>query len=250
ADFLGTWISPVAHTADCRRGRDLETGRVSWHVQFEPRMSITGSKADLRFAIAPAEMSLLLMHLAHRLARTAGQPFVSANREPVAMDAAFLDELADRMWQARGRSLVVCGSNDQRQQVLVNFVNHLLGNYGATLDLDRPSLQAEGDDRSLETLLGELRQGKVQALFAYGVNPVFNLPGSEPLSAFLRKVPLMVSFAPHLDETAALAKYVLPEPHYLESWSDVEAVSGVVALSQPTVPRFGDTRSLLETIAA
>ena len=46
ADFLGTWISPVEYTADYRAGRDLEAKRVSYHVQFEPRMSVSGSKAD------------------------------------------------------------------------------------------------------------------------------------------------------------------------------------------------------------
>ena len=60
----------------------------------------------------------------------------------------------------------------------------------------------------------------------------------------LRKVPLLVSFAQRMDETAALARYVLPEQHYLESWSDAEPVSGLVSVSQPTVHPLGDTRSL------
>ncbi|MBI3646386.1 MAG: 4Fe-4S dicluster domain-containing protein, partial [Acidobacteriales bacterium] len=250
ADFLGTWISPVEYTADYRAGRDLETKRVSWHAQFESRMSVTGSKADRRFAIAPGEMGLLLTHLAQRVSRKAAAPFVPGEPEAASIDTAFLDELAERLWRTRGRSLVVCGTNDLQQQVLCNYLNHLLGNYGSTLDVEKPSLQGQGSDRELEGLLGELRDGKVKALFVHGVNPVFDLPNSDGLAEALRKVPLLVSFAQRVDETSALARHVLPEPHYLEFWNDAETVSGVVSISQPTVHPLGDTRSLLETIAA
>ncbi len=250
ADFLGTWISPVEYTADYRAGRDLEAKRVSYHVQFEPRMSVTGSKADRRFAVAPGEMGLLLTHLAQRVARKAGTAVPSGEPETASsVGAAFLDELTDRLWHARGRSLIVCGSDDLQQQLQSNYLNHLLGNYGSTLDVEKPSLQVQGSDKELGALLAELHDGKVKALFIYGVNPAFDLPDGEALAGVLRKVPLLVSFAQRTDETAALARYVLPEQHYLESWSDAEPVSGLVSVSQPTVHPLGDTRSLLETIA-
>jgi len=250
ADFLGTWISPVEYTADYRAGRNLEAKRVSYHVQLEPRMSVTGSKADQRFAVAPGELGLLLTHLAQRIAHKAGVPFAAGEVDTPSLKVAVLDDLAERLWQARGRSLVVCGTNEVQQQALTNYVNHLLGNYGSTLDLEAPSRQVQGSDRELEMLLGELRSGVVRALFIHGVNPVFDLPGGEELRSTLRKVPLLVSFAQRMDETASVASYVLPEPHYLETWTDGEAVTGVVSLSQPAVHRLGKTRSLLETIAA
>src|SRR5262249_16702021 len=50
--------------------------------------------------------------------------------------------------------------------------------------------------------------------------------------------------------TARAARYVGPHPHYLESWGDAEPVNGVVSLRQPTIPRFGDTRPLIESLAA
>ncbi|MBZ5573979.1 MAG: TAT-variant-translocated molybdopterin oxidoreductase [Acidobacteriia bacterium] len=233
ADFLGTWISPVEYTADYRAGRDLEAKRISYHVQFEPRMTVTGSKADRRFVVAPGEMGLLLTHLALRIARKAAAPLTPGAPEAVSVDSAFLDELADRLWHARGRSLIVCGANDLQQQFLSNYLNHLLGNYGPTLDLKQPSLQAQGSDKELGGLLAELQYGKVKALFIHGVNPAFDF-----------------SFAQRVDETAVLARYVLPEQHYLESWNDAEPVSGLVSVSQPTIHPLGDARSLVETIAA
>ena len=250
ADFLGTWISPVEYTATYRVGRNLEERRVSYHVQFEPRMSVTGSKADSRFAVAPGDLGVLLTHLTQLVAKKAGVSIDWPEPDASAVPIAFLEQLADRLWRARGRSLVVCGSQDVREQMLVNYLNHLLGNYGTTIELDRPSWQAQGNDRELELLLGELQSGKVQALFVYAVNPAFDLPGGDELAAALRKVPLLVTLSQRMDETAELASYVLPERHFLEAWSDAEPISGVASISQPTMHPRGDTRSALETLSA
>jgi Fe-S-cluster-containing dehydrogenase component/anaerobic selenocysteine-containing dehydrogenase len=249
ADFLGTWISPVEYTAAYRAGRDLESKRVSYHVQFEPRMSVTGSKADQRFAVAPGDLGVLLTDLARLVSQKAGVAVNWAEPDAPAVSIAFLNQLADQLWRARGRSLVVSGSQDVPQQVLVNYLNHLLDNYGTTIDLERPSLQAQGNDRELDRLVGDLQAGKVQALFVHGVNPVFDLPNGDALAEALRKVPLLVSVAQRLDETTELATYVLPEQHFLESWGDTEAIGGTISLSQPTVHPFGETRSLLEILS-
>lgn len=250
ADFLGTWISPVEHTAAYRDGRNLEKDakRFSYHVQFESRMSVTGSKADRRMAVAAGEMGVLLTGLASRVAHHAGASFDAGGMDSPAVDAAFLDDLAARFWKARGRSLVVCGTNDFQQQILANYLNHLLGNYGSTVDLERPSWQAQGNDAGLEKLLRELQEDRVRALFVYGVNPIFDLPGGDPLARWMKQVPLRVSFAQRADETAEIATHLCPDHHFLESWADAEPVSGVVNISQPTIHPIFNTRSALESL--
>ena len=251
ADFLGTWISPVEFTAGYRAGRALEGEhpRMSYHVQFESRMSLTGSKADRRVRIAPGQLGLIMSQLALRVARKAGIP-ISWSVADSSVSSGMLDDLAQRLWQARGRSLVVCGEQDVQAQVLCNFLNHLLNNYGATLDMERPSYQRQGNDRELETLLRELRDAKVAALLIHGVNPVFDLPVGDELPALLKNVPLVVTFAERPDETSALAHFVCPEPHRLESWADVEAVAGTISLAQPAMQQFGSNRLLIESLAA
>jgi molybdopterin-containing oxidoreductase family iron-sulfur binding subunit len=252
ADFLGTWISPPEFTAGYRAGRRLDATppRFSLHVQFESRLSLTGSKADRRLRVGPHEHGLLLTHLAVRLARRAQTPFRAPGAEEPSIPAAVLDDLADRLWAARGRSLVVCGVQDVATQTLVNFINDVLGNYGATLDLRRPSWQRQGSDRDLEGLLGELAAGRVAALFLTGVNPVCELPAGREIAAAIERVPLVVSFAERLDETAALARAVCPDHHFLESWSDAETVQGVVSVCQPAIRPLGNTRALVETLTA
>src|SRR5262249_12351865 len=130
-----------------------------------------------------------------------------------------------------------------------NFINHLLGNYGSTVDIERPSLQSQGDDSELLGLIRELENGKVGALFLHDVNPVYELPDAEALTAALRRVPLLVSLSQRLDETASLAQYVCPDAHSLESWGDAEAIAGIVSIQQPTIQPFGNTRSAVESVS-
>jgi len=250
-DFLATWISPVEFTSAYCAGRDPDAKppRMSYHAQFEPRMSVTGSKADRRIRVAPGELGLAMSQLAQRFARKAGVSLAWSALEESSVSAELLDELASRLWEARGKSLVVCGEQDVAVQVLCNFINHVLGNYGATLDIEKPSLQRQGNDRDLAALLDELRAGKVAALFISGVNPGFDLPAGEELAAALKKIPLVVSFAERPDETSALAGFVCAVPHRLESWDDAETAAGVMGFAQPAIRPLGNTRALVETLA-
>lgn len=248
ADFLATWISPVEFTAAYTTGRrpTAERPRMSYHVHFEPRMTLTGGNADRRYATAPGGSGAILTCLAGRIANRAGFRFDSGPNCDLPVDRPTLDRLAGRLWDARGKSLVINGANDAGEQRLVNFINHLLGNYGTTLDVARPSYQAQGSDAGVAELLDEISAGSVQALFVLGANPAFDFPRH---AAAMARVPLIVSLAERRDETAALAHYVAPDHHFLESWGDAEPVAGRVSLQQPAVRPLADTRSSLESLA-
>ncbi len=252
ADFLGPWIAPVPHAVGYHAARPVQSPapELSYHVQVESRLSLTGTKADQRLCVAPGELGLVMTHLADRVAQRAGATWGGGDRQPPPVPARFLDDLADRLWAARGRSLVLCGSRDVSAQLVCNFLNHLLQNYGTTLDAEHPSYQNQSDEPALRRLLDEIRRGQVGALLIYRSNPVYDLPDGDALGDALRSIPLVVSFACRLDETAARARYVCPEPHELESWGDAEAVDGVVSLQQPTIQPLGAGRPLLESLAA
>jgi molybdopterin-containing oxidoreductase family iron-sulfur binding subunit len=252
ADFLGTWIAPVQFTAAYRAGR-VPTGdpvKLSHHAQVESRLSLTGGRADERLCVAPHEMRTVLGRLATGLARHAGV------RLKLAPDPAKLppeaetvcDQLTSRLWAARGRSLVLCGIQDVSAQVVCNFINDMLKSYGTTLDIERPSYQRAGSDAQVQQLIQELREQRVDALFVLNCNPVADLPEGAALAEALKMVPLLVCCTGQLDETANVAEFVCPEPHYLESWGDAEPVGGVVSIRQPTIPRLGNTRSLIESL--
>ncbi|HWP84143.1 MAG TPA: TAT-variant-translocated molybdopterin oxidoreductase, partial [Terriglobia bacterium] len=251
ADFLGTWISPVEFAAGWASRRALESAppSFSYHVQFESRLSITGSKADLRRAASLGEMGAILNRLAQRVAALAGSSLRLDDAGAMPLAAGELEELAARLWDNRGRSLVVCGVQDEAMQILCNYLNHLLGNYGTTVDLERPSLQRQGDDRALAALLQDLRAGRIAALVVDGADPVADLPDGPQIAAALRQVPLTISFQDHLDETARVVRFVCPDNHFLESWSDAEPLSGMFSLAQPAIAPLGNRRPVLETLA-
>jgi molybdopterin-containing oxidoreductase family iron-sulfur binding subunit len=241
ADFLGTWISPVEFTAGWRkmRGPGSDDQRMSYHAQFEALLSLTGSKADERNVVLPEEYAGLLENLLQQLGRLADDPRTAE---------AF--PLARRLWEARGASLVISDSPDLQVQVLVNHVNQQLNNYGSTLDVHRPSRQRRSNDAELMRLFEELEERKIAALFVAGDDPFHHLPAQDEWRKRLASVSLLVSLAERPDAFSAMAHFVCPDHHALESWSDAEPVAGLVSIGQPTVAPLNETRSLLESVSA
>ena len=249
ADFLSTWISPVEYTAGYTHARDLDqAGRMSRHFHLEARTSLTGSRADVRRRLAPWETADALRALCDLIEGRAGaeRRLEGAAKALAGRPYAHLIErIAGELWGARGESLIVAGANDLDVQRLVNYANHLLGNYGATLDCARPSQQRMGSDRALEELAGELERGEVDVLVVAGVNPAYDLGGAIAIDGAKH----VVSCAAAPDETSALADWVFPEPHFLEAWNDAEPYEGTYVLTQPTVPSLRPGRSLRASLA-
>ena len=239
ADFLGTWISPVEFTAawSSRRVPTEKHPEMSYHAHLEGGMSLTGGNADRRYRLTPDQYGVVLSQL-HQL--------LLGNETESLLPHVELADLAKRLKGAHGESLVLCDSQDVQIQVVVNAINHLLGNYGKTIDVARPSLQRQGNDADVLKLVEEIKAGKVAALFVAGTDLVHNLP---ELAELISKVKLSVSFADRKDSFSTRANFVCPVHHSLESWIDAEPVNGIVSLSQPMLRPLGKTRSLLESLA-
>ncbi|MDX1409347.1 MAG: TAT-variant-translocated molybdopterin oxidoreductase, partial [Saprospiraceae bacterium] len=178
ADFLGTWISPVEYAKgyiENRKIRDAHHPEMSRHIQVETYMSLTGSNADNRVQVSPSQVGAAVKHLYNAVAsRTGGAPVSSGQLTGEISQA--LDKTAEALVAARGESLVVCGTNNLGEQILVNGINHLLGNYGTTITFDEHSRLRQGDESDVSGLLNEMENGRVDALFVMGANPVFELP--------------------------------------------------------------------------
>lgn len=254
ADFLGTWISPVEFTKAYTAARSIDGAppRLSWHIQLESRLSLSGSNADQRVRVSPRQNQMLLLALAERLAQRSGVSScpLAGKLNSADFDVTLVDEMAERLWQARGKSLVVCGQNNRSAQMVVNFINHLLGNYGRTIDIQNPSYQSKGDDQALQKLLQKIQAGEVQALIIDGCNPLYSLPDSHSLVEAIRKIPLTIYFSSHHDETSASCRIVCPQAHFLESWNDAEIAAGIFSITQPAINPLGQTKSLRECLAA
>ncbi len=250
ADFLGAWLSPVEFTGGYRAGRTLEgkPPKCSFVAQVESRVSLTGSNADRRICVSASQMHESLKRLLQIVGAKAGRSFeIAAN--PGAELGESVEDLAQRLWDARRKSLVVCGINNIQSQLMTNVLNEMLGNYGQTVDIGRPSFQYAGNDAELMSLREEIKADKVAALFIAGANPVYDLPDGAELGSAMKKIPLVVSFSERFDETAGHATYVSPQPHALEAWTDLEPVAGVVAVAQPAIQPLMNTRHLIESLS-
>lgn len=249
ADFLGTWVSPLENAKSYIQTRKIGAvgdGKktMSRHYQFETGLSMTGSNADYRSAIKPSQEGLVVAALYNKVAAKLGGTSVAT----ASIDVPYLDKAAADLVASRGRAVVVAGSNDPNVQIVVNALNSLLGSYGVTIDLGTPVNYKQGNDAQMNAFIDEAKAGRVGAVMFFGANPVYDHPRGAELAQALPKVSLSVSFADRADETAALAKYITPAPHFLESWGDAEPRQGFYSLTQPAITLIFKTRQFQSSL--
>jgi len=258
ADFLGTWIAPVQFTRAYAKARDLRNDHreMMRHVQFESRMSLTGSNADNRIKVSPAEQTSSLLYLAKLIAATDGEFAAPVNNqlgsfEPVQLNQKTretIEYLAKDLMKFQGNALVVGGSSDPDLQSIVNFINRCVGSYGNTIDLTAVYGSNESSDAEMGELVRQMNGGEIAALIISGVNPAYDYFDNQAFTNGLKKVPLKVSLNSSLDETSALTDYVCPQSHFLEAWDDAEPVRGTFSINQPTIAPLFQTRAYQETL--
>jgi len=248
ADFLGSWISPTEFTTQYvqnRNSKSLQSKKMSRHIQFETGMSLTGTNADVRIAIKASEEGVALINLYNAITGTTlpGSKKLTDNATNSAIMIA-----ANELKAAKGKALVVAGSNDVATQVLVNAINSALGSYGTTIDLDNYSNQYASNDSEFVELVAELKRGEVDAVFFLNANPVYDYYHSKDVSDALAKVRLKVSFSDHKDETANLCNVIAPNHYYLESWGDDNIIEGYYTILQPTINPVYNTRQAEQSL--
>ncbi|WNG49451.1 4Fe-4S dicluster domain-containing protein [Archangium minus] len=249
ADFLGTWVSPVAFTRQYTSARDAAGKReMARHWQLEPLMSLTGASADRRVPVAPSDLVPALAALVKRLAEKAGRDVEGLTGLPEArVSTDVLDALAGELWAAKEKALVVCGGDEPAAYVLANVANELLGNAGTTVSISG-GLTLDAGAMSFGELLGELDAKQVGAVLFHGVNPAYAHPKGDALAGLLKDVAVTVATSDRLDETASLVGFHAPDHTPLESWGDAEPRRGVLGLRQPVVSPLHETRSAMESL--
>ena len=248
ADFLGTWISGEEFTSQYTANRNyksLENKKMSRHIQFESGMSLTGTNADTRVPVKLSEEGPALIALYNALTG-AGLPGGVLGNNATADKVIKL--VAKELLQAKGKGLVVCGSNDVSTQILVNAINAAIGSYGSTIDLDNPSYLYDGNDAEFAGLVAEMGRGEVGAVLFLNSNPAYDYSNSKAFTEALAKVPAKISFADRADETASLCDAIAINHNYLESWGDANAYEGYYSIVQPTINPVFNSRQAEESL--
>jgi len=258
ADFLGSWISQAEFMNQYvtnRNAASLAKKKMSRHIQFETGMSITGTNADVRIPIKPSEEGAALINLYNEISGTSlpGSKKMDNTTAGTAITLAAKELLA-----AKGKALVVAGSNDVSVQVLVNAINAKLESYGNTIDLDNVSNQYAGNDKEMVDLISDMASGDVGAVFFLNANPAYDYYKAKEFTDALAKVKLKVSFSDHGkngednstlgDETSSLCNVIAPNHHYLESWGDGEVISGYYTIVQPAINPVYNTRQAEQSL--
>lgn len=107
---------------------------------------------------------------------------------------------------------------------------------------------------ALYAAIAEATPYEAGALLLYRTNPLFSSPSPQRVRRALDRVPLIVSFASSLDETAAHADFILPDHTPLERWQDDPAPAAVpyalFGLRQPVIEPLHDTQHTADALLA
>ncbi len=280
ADFQETWLSTIGHTRDHAESRQIRDGQKARFVQFEPRLSLTGAKADRWLRVEPGTAALVAAAMVHTIAaedrvQIANPPdglndqigalVDNYTPETVAeITGVSADEIRDlaRAFSdpavgpgqtlAVGGGVAASGADATDGQIAVTLLNYVAGNISSTVlfgpDTSWSGATTYGD---MVELTESMRAGAIDVVVLHDVNPVHTMPGGTRFAEALAAVPFVVSTSAYVDETSALADLVLPTHTPLEAWGDVVPRAGVRGLMQPTMRPVFDTKHvgdlLLET---
>ena len=241
ADFLfrepGS-VQYARHFADGRRVRE-DSKKMNRLYVVESTLSLTGSVADHRIALAPSRIGAVVSALAQKIGAAPGAvPDLSDELRH------WVDALAADLMNANpGSTLAVAGpSQAAGVQALVHQINQKLGNIGATVLFIDPVRARQTNP--VDQLAAEMMDGKVDTLLMIGVNPAYNAPADVPMreaiNAMTQRGDFTATVATHYDETSFLCQWHVPKTHYLEAWGDVRAFDGTASIIQPLIaPLYG-----------
>lgn len=244
ADFLGSWMDGPHYI----RKSDND----NYHAQLESNETITGSKANERIVMTVSEQVAAMIVFYNeivRLTKVKGKFALLAEPDLAPEKKLAMLRLANQIIKKRGRSLVLSGSNQIRDQLLTNKINYLLDNYFYVISFNNVPLTHAGDERDMDKLITEMEAGTVDALIVMdGSNPSVDLPNANAFKSAMGKVGLKISFSGFLDETTLICNYVAPTPKLQERWSDSEPREDFFRLFKPTISASLGTRPSGESL--
>lgn len=256
ADFLETWLSPVAYGRGFARMSGEDHGEKGRFVFVGPRLNLTGQNADEWVPIRPGTEAAVALGMAAVLVEGGADagPYASivgaydpaSAAEASGLEVETIRDLAERFAASPSVALGPGVSGQHRNATAANLAIHVLnavaGNVGSTVHLSTTEASAAARPYGeMEAAVGAMAGGNVAVALVHGANPAYTLPPASGFVEAFGRVPFKVSFASEPDETAALADLILPDRHALESWGDSSPRPGVYALQQPVmqpVPHF------------
>jgi len=275
ANFLETYLSPVAYSRGYAVMRQGHPARRSVLIQFEPRMSQTAAKANEWIPITPGSEGQVAMALGRLVAEQRGGAIPDAFLEVDVAEAASSSGISQEtlrrlatMFADSDNSLAIPGGSALGQSGGLETAQAILALNGLVNNLGQPggvfltpSVPVHPETpgtpspiTEVSNLVNRMHAREIKVLFVHGINPVFELPAALGFEAAMANVPQVISLASFPDETAELADYVFPDHTGLEAWGYQKSVTGgdrpVISGAQPTVMPFYNTRPTADVLLA
>ncbi len=244
ADPLGPGPYQVAYANAFSKRRDarLPIDRFMRLYAVESGLTLTGANADERLALVPNLIRNFALSLANGLGAT--YPSVELPDETHRFLSAVIDDLRANI----GSAIVLAGRSQPAEiHALCHRINQTLKAPVAHLPPVDPVSSTHAE--SLQELVRDIDNGRVENLFVIGCNPAYASPGELRVAEAIAKVPFTVDLNLHDNETARLCQWRLPLSHSLESWSDLRAMDGTASVVQPLIRPLYDTRTAHELVA-
>ncbi len=254
SDLLACHPAAVQYAREFAARRDPAGDWMNRLYVVESCLSVTGSMADHRLALRPAQIAALAEALEKEVrarldSRAGTAPAAGESRAVRFLKALAADLVA--LYRQGGHSVVVAGPRQPAEvHARVHRLNRLLQNVGQTVwytespDPDRPP-HAE----AIRALADEMHAGAVETVVILGGNPVYDAPADVAFPEALAKVPTRIYLGLYHHETARACTWRLPEAHFLEAWGDVRSWDGTYSIVQPLIEPLYGGRSAIEVVA-
>ena len=242
ADFLSDWQGG-SYSSGWSKTRVPNAGNnnsMSYHIQFESNMTLSGANADNRVPANPSDLKKILAHIYSRLS---GQP-VNGSLNPN-LDK-YVDLSVKKLKSSGTKSVLISGIDDVNAQEMVLMINDFLNS--DVIDIESPRFIRNGRNSELLKMMEDLKSGKISGMITSGINPGYSLPEAEEFLKIFKNLEFTLSFSLKEDETSRVAKFLGASSHYLESWGDYEFKTGHYYLAQPTIRPLFDTKQFQDVI--
>ena len=240
ADFLETWVSPVEYARQFAVMREIKGGARGRFAYVGPRVSMTAANADERVLVPPGAETAVALAVVSELggAVPAGFSAEAVGRQ-FDLDSEQIRRIA-RGLRAAKAPLALPGRDADTARAAM-LLNGVLAS--PQINFGRPHAVTDIAPRSdVTSLTADMERGSIDVLIVYGANPVYSLPAADRFVEALKRVRTVVSLSSFMDETTALAHWVLPSNTPLESWGDHTPYPDITNLMQPAMGALYDTR--------
>ncbi len=248
ADFLADWQGG-GYEGGYSKGR-IPSGTkgkssMSYHIQFESNMSLTGANADKRIPCRQEVLKKIVVEIYSKILDKGINNSIGFDELDEKTIGNVLDVIK-RLKKSGKKSLVVSGIQNIEIQKMILEINQKLSS--DAFDIENPKVIYQGKNDQVKDFVNEVINGSIKGILTFGIDPGYTLPMGIDFVQAVQKMDLSVVFSTKENETSSGAKYVAAVPHFLESWADYEFKIGHYSLAQPTIQPLFNTKQFQDIL--